>query len=430
MAPTADTAGTPAALDGVTVLDLAGEFGRYAGKLLADLGADVIRIEPPGGDPARSRPPLAADSPDRASSLTWWYHNAGKRSVTIDLAQHDGLFLFRQLLPRAQIVLESFTPAQRQALDPDRILAEHPSLVWVSATAFGADGPHAGWAATDLAVQAIAGPMLQAGYTDGPPQRIGGEQAAIAAGIAAAQGALIALLHAEASGQGQFVEISAQEVYLACQARAALNWDFNRVAHERTGDAHPIPGIGTYAADDGYVYCYIGVAGFGAPWKHLLDWMLEEGAAADLATPERRRILDGLSFRSLVDPDTAEDAKALLEPAHAAVSAFFAAKPAADIYHQGQARGLLIGIVNKPSDILASEQLDARDWWQDIEQPIAPGQAPLAVRYPGPPYRLSETPARIQRPAPAAGEHNHEVLTGLAGIPAEDLLAYYGESAI
>ena len=420
----------PAALDGVTVLDLSSEFGAYAGRLLADLGADVIRIEPPGGDPARARPPFADDSADRASSLSWWYHNAGKRSVTIDLAQHDGLFLFRRLLPRADIVLESCTPSERAELDPQGALAEHPALVWVSSTAFGATGPHADWAATDLAVQAIAGPMQQAGYVDGPPQRIGGEQAAIAAGIAAAQGALIALLHAEATGEGQFVEISAQEVYSACQARAHLNWDFNRVAHERPGDAHPLPGIGAYAAADGHVYCYIGVAGFGAPWKALLDWMLEEGHAAELAAPERRRILDGLSFRSLVDPDTAEDARALLEPAHAAVDSFFAGKPAADIYHQGQARGLLIGIVNKPSDLLASEQLAARDWWQEIEQPRSLGQEPITARYPGPPYRLSATPARIRRPAPTAGGHNREVLTELAGIPAEDLPAYYGEGAI
>ena len=158
--------------------------------------------------------------------------------------------------------------------------------------------------------------------------------------------------------------------------------------------------------------------------------MLEEGHAAELAAPEHRRILDGLSFRSLVDPDTAEAARALLEPAHAAVDAFFAGKPAADIYHQGQARGLLIGIVNKPSDLLASEQLAARGWWQEIEQPRGLGQDAVAARYPGPPYRLSATPAQIRRPAPAAGEHNAEVLTGLAGIPAEDLIAYYGEGAI
>ena len=420
----------PTALDGVTVLDFSDEFGQYAGKLLADLGADVIRIELPGGHPARSRPPFAQDNADRHSSLAWWYHNAGKRSVTIDLTQHDGRFLFEQLIPHVDIVLESLAREERLELDYYRILIQHPSLVWVSATPFGADGFHAEWAATDLIVQALAGPMIQAGYTDGPPQRIGGEQATIAAGIAAAQGALIALLHAEATGQGQFVEISAQEVYLACQARAVLNWDFNRVAHERMGDAHPVPGVGTYAAADGYVYCYIGVAGFGAPWGTLLDWMLEEGHASDLDTPENRAVLDDLSFRSFIDPEVSGRLVHLIEPAQAAVTEFFAAKPAADIYNQGQSRGLLIGIVNKPSDILASEQLAARDWWQDLEQPSAPGRDPLPVRYPGPPYRLSETPAQIHRPAPAAGEHNQEVLTGIAGIPSEDLLAYRGEGAI
>ena len=427
--------GGPAALEGVRVLDLSSEFGWYGARLLADLGADVVRIEPPGGDPLRGRPPFAGGGIGADSSLTWWYHNAGKRSVTLDLRQHDGLHLFGLLLPHADIVIESVSPPERARLEwarlgPEAALKRHPALVWVAVAPLGAEGPRADWAAADMTVQALAGPMQQAGYRDGPPQRIGGEQATIAAGIAAAQGALIALLHAEATGEGQLVEISAQEVYSACQARAHLNWDLHRVAHERPGDDHPVPGMGTYAASDGHVYAYVGVPGFGAPWGALLDWMIEEGWAGEFDAPERRDLLRDLSVRTLVDPEAAERTRPLLEPLEAELAEFFAGKRAAEIYHEGQGRGLLIGMVSKPSDLAASEQLAAREWWQELEQQQGAGKEPITARYPGPPFRLSATPARIRAGAPRAGEHNRELLAGLAGVPEEDLAAYFGEAAI
>ena len=422
--------GPPGALEGVRVLDLSSEFGWYGARLLADLGADVVRIEPPGGDPLRGRPPFAGGEIGANSSLTWWHHNAGKRSATLDLTQHDGRHLFGLLLPHADIVFESLGAAERALLAPEAALERHPSLVWVAVAPLGIEGPRAEWAATDLTVQALAGPMQQAGYADGPPQRIGGEQATIAAGIAAAQGALIALLHAEATGEGQLVEISAQEVYSACQARAHLNWDIHRVAHERPGDAHPVPGMGTYAASDGHVYAYVGVPGFGAPWAALLDWMIEEGHGREFDTTEKREILDDLSVRTLVDPEAAERARPWLEPLEAALAEFFAGKRAAEIYHEGQERGLLIGMVSKPSDLAANEQLAAREWWQEVEQPLDAGKEPIPARYPGPPFRLSAAPARIRGGAPAAGEHNRAVLVEMAGVPEEDLPAYYGEGAI
>ena len=163
---------TTGALDGVRVLDLTSEMGWYAGKLLADLGADVIKVEPPGGDPSRGRAPFWQGQPGRETSLRFWYFNTNKRSVTLDLGQFDGRWLFQELVKTADIVLESWTATERAGLSElglssSEALEAQPSLVWVSITGFGLDGPKSGWQVTDLIAQAASGIATLAGYPDG-----------------------------------------------------------------------------------------------------------------------------------------------------------------------------------------------------------------------------------------------------------------------
>ena len=170
-------------------------MGHYCGKLLADLGADVIKVEPPGGEPSRARAPFWNGEPGRETSLRFWYFNANKRSVTVDLGQFDGRWLFGQLVKTADIVIEAWTAAERSELaehgvDPDAYMEAQPALIWVSITGFGLDGPKSGWQVTDLIAQAASGIATLAGYPDGSPMRIAGNQAYIVAGISAAQGAL------------------------------------------------------------------------------------------------------------------------------------------------------------------------------------------------------------------------------------------------
>ena len=295
---------TNTALDGVRILDLTTEMGHYAGKLLADLGADVVKVEPPGGDPSRARAPFYGDEAGRETSLRFWYFNANKRSLTLDLGQYDGRYLFAKLVAEADIVIESWTAEERAAhaengLEPDDLMAEHPSLVWCSIAGLGLDGPRAGWQVTDLIAQALAGIATLAGYPDGEPQRIAGNQAYIVAGISAAQGALLALLEAEATGVGQRVESSMQEALSICQETAHLQWDFQRTSRERLGEQHRMPGIGTYQTRDGYIYSAVGIAGFGAPWSELIAWMEEEGQAEDLIEPQFGEAFASFDLRSL-----------------------------------------------------------------------------------------------------------------------------------
>ena len=426
---------TTPALDAVRVLDLTSELGHYAGKLLADLGADVIKVEPVGGDPSRSRAPFWQGRVGPETSLRFWYFNANKRSVTVDLQQFDGRWLFQQLLATADIVLESWTAAERTqlralGLDVDALLEEHPDLVWVSITGFGLDGPKAGWEVTDIVAQAAAGVATLAGFPDGSPMRIAGNQAYIVAGISAAQGALLALLQAEAGGGGQRVETSMQEALSICQETAHLQYDFEGTSRERIGEQFRLPGIGTYATKDGYIYSMVGIPGFGTPWPELVRWMAEEGQADDLLEPQYLDMLGNINMQTLFNPETAAQFADRFAHVNEVLTAFYASKTTAEAYEQGQQRRFLIGMVATPADLTNSVQLRAREWWLELNQPTTLGQPDAALTFPGPPYHLSQTPTSITRPAPQIGQHNQAVWCGEVGIPAEDLIAYAGEGAV
>ena len=426
---------TPTALDGVRVLDLSSEMGWYAGKLLADLGADVIKVEPVGGDPARARPPFWRGQPGRETSLRFWYFNANKRSVTVDLQQFDGRWLFGRLVETADIVIESWSESERAALatleiEPAAYLEQRPSLVWASITGFGLDGPKAGWEVTDIVAQAASGIATLAGYPDGAPMRIAGNQAYIVAGISASQGAMLALLQAEASGIGQRVETSIQEAFSICQETAHLQWDFLRTSRERVGERRRLPGIGTYQTRDGYIFSMVGIPGFGAPWSEVINWMDESGLAGDLTEQEDLETFAKFDLRILLDDAEQARFAPLLERTHELLSRFYASKTSVELYEEGQSRRLLIGQVATPADLAENQHLAAREWWLELNQPTTLGRPDAALRFPGPPYRLSETPTSIRRPAPRIGEHNQEVWTAEVGIPAADLLAFAGEGAV
>ena len=423
------------ALDGVRVLDLTSEMGWYAGKLLADLGADVIKVEPPGGDPSRGRAPFWQGQPGRETSLRFWYFNANKRSVTLDLGQFDGRWLFQELVKTADIVLESWTAAERAGLSElglssSEVLEAQPSLVWVSITGFGLDGPKSGWQVTDLIAQAASGIATLAGYPDGSPMRIAGNQAYIVAGISAAQGALLALLQAEATGQGQLVETSMQESLSICQETAHLQWDFQRTSRERIGEVPRMPGIGTYQTSDGFIYSAVGIPGFGSPWSVLIEWMADEGEAQELTEPEYAETFASFNMRDLALGSALDDLGPVLARAQEVLTEFYSRRTSLELYEQGQARRLLIGMVASPADIADDEHLAVREWWLEFDQPTSLGAEPASLRMPGPPYRLSATPTAIRRPAPMIGEHNQEVWVGEVGIPSEDLITFAGEGAI
>ena len=405
------------ALDGVRVIEFADETAAYCGRLLADLGAEVIKVEPPGGGRLRrARPFVRGHEGDPNASLAFWVHNTSKKSVVLDLETDEGRTLARKLALTADIVLEDCPVGYlaERGLGFDTLHGEKPSLVYTSVTGFGQDGPHAHWAYSDIVGQAMGGIMTLAGEPADPPNLIYGRQADISASIQAAQGTLMALLYAEATGEGQRVDVSAQEALSMAQETAMQTWDFQKRNRTRTGELGmlpiPLPATGVAKCKDGYVSLYI-LAPAGKDLPALVDWMREKGMQGPLDDEPYRTIVNQLNMAWLTqlmsNPAAAGEILQHLPVITKTILEFFATMSPREAYEEGQRRQLLIGIVSTPKDIAENAQLRARDWFVRIESPVGG-----TVEFPGPPYRLSETPAVISRP-PRLGEHTDEILASL-----------------
>ena len=417
---------TPAALDDIRVLDLAGEIGHYCTKLLADLGADVIKVEPPGGDPARNLPPFYHDEADPQKSLYWLNLNTSKRSVTLNIEDPEGRKLLEKLVARADVVLESFEPGYLDGLGLgyEGLAGIKPDIVLTSITGFGQTGPHAHYKAPDIVGVAMGGIMWLAGDPQDPPNVPPWRQGYVSASIIAAAGTLTALYHRDVHGEGQHVDVSMQEALSIAQETAMQMWDMMEMLRNRTGAGTilqvTIPGIGVYECRDGEVYGFVGTPG-GAPWSDLLQWMIDEGAAEDLTEEPYHDFCMNLNMPFLTglmrDPASIVDKIQLLSHVDQVLRRFIAGKGKWEMYEEGQRRRLLIGIVSTPEDLAKNPQLQHRQWLTSVEHP----ELHDTLQYPGPPYRLSETPWAIQRRPPLLGEHNTEIYAGELGVKENEL---------
>ncbi len=417
---------TPAALDDIRVLDLAGEIGHYCTKLLADLGADVIKVEPPGGDPARNLPPFYHDEADPQKSLYWLNLNTSKRSVTLNIEDPEGRKLLEKLVARADVVLESFEPGYLDGLGLgyEGLAGIKPDIVLTSITGFGQTGPHAHYKAPDIVGVAMGGIMWLAGDPQDPPNVPPWRQGYVSASIIAAAGTLTALYHRDVHGEGQHVDVSMQEALSIAQETAMQMWDMMEMLRNRTGAGTilqvTIPGIGAYECRDGEVYAFVGTPG-GAPWSDLLQWMIDEGAAEDLTEEPYHDFCMNLNMPFLTglmrDPASIVDKIQLLSHVDQVLRRFIAGKGKWEMYEEGQRRRLLIGIVSTPEDLAKNPQLEHRQWLTPVEHPDLHD----TLQYPGPPYRLSETPWAIQRRPPLLGEHNTEIYAGELGVKENEL---------
>ncbi len=406
---------TPAALDDVRVLDLAGEIGQYCTKLLADLGADVIKIEPPGGDPVRNLPPFYHDEVDAEKSLYWLNLNTNKRSIILDIESEEGQVLFEKLVATVDVVVESFDPGYLDGLGLGYLgLAKiKPDIILTSITGFGQTGPHAHYKSPDIVGVAMGGIMWLAGDPADPPNVPPCKQGYISASIHAAGGTLTALYHRDVTGEGQHVDVSMQESLSIAQETAMQTWDMQQVL--RCRNAHrgiipaDIPGIGPYECNDGWVFGYVGAPG-GATWADLLQWMIEDGAAEDLADEPYYEFCGQLNLRFLTtlaqEPTTIAQKFQMMAHINEVLRRFVKGKGKWEMYEGAQGRRLLFGIVSTPEDIAKNPQLQYRRWLAPVEHP----ELGATIEYPGPPYRLSETPWAIRRKPPILGEHTEEVL--------------------
>ncbi len=405
----------PAALDDVRVLDLAGEIGQYCTKLLADLGADVIKIEPLAGDPARHLPPFYHDEPGPDRSLYWLNLNTNKRSIVLDLERAEDLAVFEKLVATSDVVVETFEPGYLDGLGLgyEGLAKIRPDIILTSITGFGQVGPHARYKAPDIVGAAMSGVMWLAGDPRDPPNVPPCKQGYVSASIHAAGGTLTALYHRDLTGEGQHVDVSMQESLSIAQETAMQTWDMQEML--RTRNAHKgvipvdVPGIGPYECSDGWVFGYVGSPA-GATWGDLLAWMIEEGKAEDLADEPYKSFCEGLNLRFFTtltqEPATIAEKFRMMAHINEVLRRFVKTKTKWEMYEQAQRRRLLFGIVSTPEDIAKNPQLRHREWLTAVEQP----ELGATLEYPGPPYRLSETPWAVRRRPPGVGEHAEEVL--------------------
>jgi len=387
------------ALQGIRVLELPGQLGAYAGKLFADMGADVILIEPNGGATTRRALPLISDvSPSSGeASLNFAYFNTSKRSITLDLDHTSGQEAFKKLAQTANLIIDSSRPGAMKARGLDHLALSSiaPRLVYTAITPFGQTGPYSEYESEDIVLLALGGLLSLAGFIDSPPTRVWGNQAVLAASQFAAAGSLAAVLHAEFSGQGQLVDVAAQQCVVMGLENAVQFADLEGTVRKRAGGAVRFAGTGIFSCLDGEVF--VMAAGVGDPrfWQNTVAWLRDEGVSAvEEISDEKWR-----DFRFLATDPAKEVFKRIFKP-------FAASKTLKYLYHEGQRRGVPIAPMSSPLDLVTNDQLNSHNYFVTIDHP----NISQTSKMPGAPYLLSATPAVITR-SPRAGEHTHDVLT-------------------
>lgn len=386
------------------VLDLTDTRAELGPLILAGLGADVIKVEPPGGSASRHAAPLDLTLPDGLQSLRFHVFNRGKRSVTLDLDSEAGRAHFLRLVAAADFLFESAAPGAMAArgLGFQALRAVNPRLVYVAITPFGQDGPYARHLATDLTLAAMGGMMALNGDADRRPVRITVPQTWYHAAAESAVAALVAHWRRLAAGDAQFVDVSAQAAVFWTGLNAMIAHAIQGKDIERNGTLLQLATLTTplvFQCADGEVV----LISTTATLNRLIPWMLEDGtvsaewvAAEDWRTYEVRMLTGGALTHSLADVQD-----------H--IRAFCAKHRKAELFARGIAGGATLAPVNTIADVLALGHLQERDYWQ--RYPLPDGRV---LRAPGPFVRLSRTPVAFSRPAAAAGEHNDEVIGSTA----------------
>lgn len=375
----------------------------YAAKLMADLGADVVKIELPGrGDEARRRGPFPGQELHPERSGLFLYLNCNKRGVTLDTRQARGRELFARLAASADVVLHDLPPAAMAAhgLVYESLAAANPRLVLTSISPFGLDGPHAGHAATDLVLWGAGGVSALngggPGSDDMPPLRAFGSQAGFQGGVNAALATLAALFERVSSGRGQHVEVSIQECLASILELTFAYWPYMGLVASRLGQK-PIQPLDFIECADGWIYlCCVEEH----QWRRWVELMgSPEWAGMELFED---RLARGSNWDAL---------KIFL-------SDWCADKKVDELYRAAQARRIPIAPVSTMGDLLASEHLAGRGFFATISHPDLGD-----VTVPGAPYGFSHTPWRLSLPAPRLGEHNREVFGDGLGLDAAELEA-------
>ena len=413
-------------LDDVRVLELGGELGAWCGKLLADMGADVIKVEPPTGDETRGYPPFFNDEPDKNQSLYFWYYGTNKKSVTLDLKTDEGKSLFRKLAASADVIVDGFPPGFLHDLGVgyEAIRQIRPGIVMAAISPFGQDGPYGDYVATDLTALAFGGPVWSCGYDDHslPPIRGGGNQAYHTVCHFATAGIMTALVHRQFTGVGQFIDVNMHAAQNVTTEGAAYSWLVAGATVQRQTGRHaavnPTPNAQMVCGDGRYLNI-----GFPARtedlWFHLLAWLEEEGVIGDLAEymspPSREALAKG-------DPTAIKQIHDVME----AVQALCLTSDAYDLFRRAQDLGFQWGVIYSPEEALEDPHFRERGMQVPVEHP----ELGNSFVYPGAPYKFEATPWAIRRRPPLLGEDNEDIYLKELGMSPQKLKALNDEGIV
>jgi crotonobetainyl-CoA:carnitine CoA-transferase CaiB-like acyl-CoA transferase len=413
----------PGPLARLRVLELADVKGQFCGKLMADLGADVIKIEPPGGEAARGVGPFLDDTPHPERSLFFWHYNTSKRGITLNLETADGQHLLRRLAATADVMLETFPPGYLPGLGLAYadLAASNPALIMCSLTPFGQTGPWRDYRTSDLLHLAAGGQMASCGYDEidvpnAPPIAPGGGNAWHMGSHYAYMAIMAALVYRTVTGRGQYIDASVHEACALTTEAAVPTYIYRGEGVMRqTGRHHapaPTPRAQFLSQDGKYVLAL--VAGRLTPKyvKELADMLDTYGMAGDLKDPKYQD-------PQVIEANTAHIIDDL-------VANFIASLPQEEVYHVAQERGFTWGAVRTPEELFEDRHLQDRGFWKQVEHP----ELGRTFVYPGEAAIFNGSPWRISRRAPLIGEHNEAIFCGELGLSPQELASLAARQVI
>jgi crotonobetainyl-CoA:carnitine CoA-transferase CaiB-like acyl-CoA transferase len=398
------------------VLDLTTERGLLCGQMLADMGADVVKVEPPGGSAARGIGPFYKDAPHADRSLYWWAYNRNKRAITLDVERDGGRDLLRRLIARADFLIESHNPGYlaHHNLGFADLAKINPALIYVSITPFGQDGPKASYADSDLIIMAAGGPLILAGDEDRPPVRLCIPQAYLHACADAAVAALAAHHERTRSGRGQQVDVAAQQsIAMATQSNILAAPLGAMEARRMSGGVKvgPLEIPLVWPASDGYVaMTFLFGTALGVFTAKLMRFICENGFC-DKATRDKDWIAYGEQLFSGAEPLTE------FERVKEIVRSFTRSHTKAELLQLAVERGFLITPVTTVDEVVESPQFASREYFQKVVHP----ELGASFLYPGPFAKFSATPIEYRLRPPTVGEHNSEIYRDELGLSEREI---------
>jgi benzylsuccinate CoA-transferase BbsE subunit len=401
-------------LNNCRALDLTDEKGFLCGKILADLGADVIKIERPEGDLSRKMGNFWHDIPDPEKSLYWFAYNSNKRGITLNIETADGREIFKKLVKTADFVIESFTPGymDKLGIGYSNMNKLNKGIIWASITPFGQEGPYHEYKDSDIVVMGMSGTMYQTGERDEAPLHISMPQAYLHAGADAAVGSMIAYYHREKTGQGQYVDVSLQHSAAWFQANAIPTFELSggilrRAGAFRVGMSKNVGQRQVWPCKDGYVFFNVIGGKQGAKLlKALTEWMDSEGMATEYLLNKDWDNFDMFTVGI-------EEMANIQEP----IGEFFKAHTSKELWNGAVPRQISLGPLSSMQDLLEDEGLQGRNFWKEIEH----SELGTTITYPGQFVQSSEEDYSTRFRAPLIGEHNEEVYSSI-GLTREELL--------